>query len=206
MLVRPQEPVQIWFRGRRFTWHPGTETILPIVTVMIRDADNYSAERLATNRLLSAIAYSTGMPIREVTSTASGFKKEGDPPLLRQPRGGVVAMRVGPQVVVVEEDYDLLKCLALYREGAGSGALAFLSYWKVIEVAVGRERFNHWVKNNAAELGRGWSQERSEPDRTPDQWFEHFRQSRNAAAHAVPRDTEDLDIDPDDSTELRGSW
>jgi hypothetical protein len=80
--VRTREPVQIWFQGRRFTWHPGTASVLPVITVMIRDADDYSAERRATNRLLSAVSYETGMPIGEVTSSASGFKKEGDPPLL----------------------------------------------------------------------------------------------------------------------------
>jgi hypothetical protein len=166
---------------------------------MIRDADDYSAERLGTNRLLSAIAYETGMPIREVTSSAAGFKKEGDPPLLQQPRAGVVGMRVGPEVVV-DDDPDLLKCLALCREAqaAGSDALAFLSYWKAVEVGVGERAFRAWMIENVAALGARWAHERSEPDRVPEEWFEHLRQSRVAAAHAVPRDPGQLRIDPDD--------
>jgi hypothetical protein len=197
--VRPQEPVKIWFQSRRFTWHPGTETILPVITVMIPDADDYSAERLATNRFLSAVAYETGMPIREVTSSASGFKKEDDPPLLQQPRAGVVGTRVGPEIVV-DDDPDLLKCLALCREGqtAGSDALAFLSYWKAVEVAVGERGFRAWMMENSAVLGPRWSREQSEPERTPEGWFEHLRQSRVAAAHAVPREPGHLRIDPDD--------
>jgi Nuclease-related domain len=40
--------------------------------------------------------------------------------------------------------------------------------------------------------------EQSEPERAPEEWFEHLRQSRVAAAHAVPRDPGHLSIDPDD--------
>jgi len=188
--------------GSRVSVSPGTRApsrSSPVITVMIRDADDYSAERLATNRLLSAIVYQTGMPIREVTSSASGFKKEDDPPLLQQPREGVVGMRVGPEVVV-DDDPDLLKCLALCREAqaAGSDALAFLSYWKSVEVAVGENAFRGWMIENVAALGTRWAHERSEPERSPEEWFEHLRQSRVAAAHAVPRDPGHVRIDPDD--------
>lgn len=187
------------FQSRRFTWHPGTETTLAVITVMIHDADDYSEERLGTNRLLSAIAYQAGVSIREVISTASGFKEEDDPPLLKQPRAGVFGMRLGPEVVV-DDDPDLLKCLALCREGqaAGSDALAFPSFWKVVEVAVGEEGFRTWMIENAAEVGTRWSQERAEPERTAEEWFNHLRESRVAAAHAVPRGPGALQIDPDD--------
>jgi hypothetical protein len=59
-IAESQEPMTVVFEGRRFTWHPNPEDILPTVTVMIEDSDDYYAERFAMERFLSALSFRFG--------------------------------------------------------------------------------------------------------------------------------------------------
>jgi hypothetical protein len=192
-IAKSREPMTIMFGGFRFTWHPGSAELLPTVTVPIQDTDDYEAERRAMERFLSALSFVFGYGITVYTAAGSGYKKEFDPPVLQQHRlKGVV--HPAPKELVTLDDDELPLCLALLREGksATSGALEFLSYWKVIEVAVGNKRkFKDWVGNRAHER---WPEEEA----TPEAWFERLNATRVAAAHAIPWGEGTLRHDPDD--------
>jgi hypothetical protein len=179
-LGESREPMSIWFERRRFTWHPGSEDNLPVVTVPLRDPDNFDQERFALERFLSALSYAFGYGITVYSAAASGNKTEYDPPFLQQPRlKGTIFP--APDELVVTNDQELSLCLGLIREGMSSNskALQFLSYWKVVEVAVGETRFRDWVGRMAHELWRG------EAQRSPKEWFDYLNETRIAAAHAI---------------------
>lgn len=201
------EPVDVWFQKRRFLWHPGDTQYCPIVTTPY-EGDGLSEVSMATERFLSALSrtHDWGLYV-----SAVGFgeghgtpRNEFDPPTWKQPRrqGGLVH-RVAPELVVPEEDADLMLCLGLLREGrnARSVALAFLSYWKVIEVAVGRDesRQMRWISKNAKALRQSWDPNGTHPSRD---WFDYFNRARIQAAHAIPKKGV-IPSDPDDTTVRR---
>lgn len=186
------EPMNIVFEGRRFRWHPGTDDILPTVTVPIQDINNDEPERAAMRRFLSALSYAYGYGITIYSDAGSGYKTEFDPPLLVQPRMKPTIFPVPDEVEVTYEDEELSLCLAIMREGASSTskALRYLSYWKAIEVAIGAPAFRSWVSAAAKQLGAADA-------RSADEWFNYLNETRIAAAHALPTE-EKLQHDPDD--------
>jgi hypothetical protein len=191
-LTKSREPVSVWFQDRRFTWHPGTEESRVIITVPIKDSENYNAERFAMERFLSALSFKFGYGLTVAEEAASGFKKEFDPPLLQHPHlPGTIFP--APVALSVPDDEDLTLCLAHMREGmaATSVGFRFLSFWKAVEVAVGSAQFVGWVGGAAA---RGWPAEGLDADG----WFARLNDGRNAAAHAVRFDPESLHYHPDD--------
>lgn len=194
-LGEPLEPVDVWFQGRKFTWHPGDHETYPVITTLIEDDSNYQAERLATERLLSALTFDNKSAI-VLHEGATSHKREGDAAVLRQPRRPALIHRVAPELAV-DRDSDLAICLALFREANStkSFALSFLSFWKAIEVAIGRERFRPWVEENAAILEEAWLRGGAQPQ---EDWFAYLNESRIAAAHAVPNGDDAFQIDPDD--------
>jgi hypothetical protein len=191
-LAESNEPMTIRFEGRRFTWHPGSGDLLPTVTIPIEDSENEYAERFAMERFLSAMSYVFGFGITVYSAAGSGYKKELDPPLLRQPRMKATIFPAPSVVELADVDDDLSLCLGLMREGMASNsqALAFLSYWKVVEVAIG-EGFTAWVGRSAADL---WPKDGRDADR----WYEYLNETRVAAAHAIPWDPGKLRYHPDD--------
>jgi hypothetical protein len=187
-----KEPVSIWFQGRRFTWHPRTDESMPIVTVPFEDSGNYEEERFAMEKFLSALSFHFNAGITVVVDASTGFKSELDTPLLRQPpmRGATFP---SPNALQVPEDEELALCLGHMREGRSATSLAYqyLSFWKVIEVAVGAERFMEWVGSAAEAL---WHEEGL--DATG--WFARLNDARNASAHAIRNNPESLRYYPDD--------
>ena len=176
-----RDPITIFFETRRFAWHPGSDDVLPVVTVPISDPDNYDDERAAMERFLSAISFALGFGVTVYSSTASGFKKELDPPLLQQPRIKATIFPAPLTVELADESTNLSLSLALVREGLSSSsrALAYLSYWKAIEVAIGDPRHKGWIGSSAAAL---WPEEGSAKS-----WFKRLNATRISAAHAIPR-------------------
>jgi hypothetical protein len=182
----------VWFQGRRFTWHPSTEESRVIVTVPIRDSEDYDAERFAMERFLSALSFHFGYGITVAEEAASSFKKEFDPPFLQHPHlPGTIFP--APAALAVEDDDELALGLAHMREGLAATSVAFryLSFWKAIEVSVGPSSFAAWMGTTAA---REWPSE--EPDGAA--WFARLNDGRNAAAHAVRFDPESVHYHPDD--------
>jgi hypothetical protein len=188
-----REPFTISFEGRVFTWHPGSDDFLPVVTVPISDWDNYDEERFAVERFLSALSFEFGFGVTVYSAGASGFNGELDPPLLQQPRIKPTIYPAPPTVEVAETSEGLSLCLALVREALSSAsrALAYLSYWKAIEVAVGDPGHKSWIGPAAVAM---WP----EDGRSAESWFERLNETRIAAAHAIPRRA--LRYHPDDPT------
>lgn len=199
----PAEPVDVWFQKRRFLWHPGDAENYPIVTTPYED-DDFTEESVATQRFLSALSrtYDWGLYV-SVVGFGEGHgtpQSEFDPPTWKEPRRyGRLMHRVAPELVVPEGDTDLMLCLGLLREGRNShsAALSFLSYWKVIEVVIGRNERDQrrWISKNAKVLRDAWDPDPSKPRRD---WFEHFNKARTRAAHAIPRKGV-APSDPDDT-------
>lgn len=188
----PRDPTTISFEGRRFTWHPGKGGVLPVVTMPIEDSENYTQEQLAMERFLSALSFQFGYGITVYGACASGFRKELDPPLLHQPRMKPTVYPVPASIELADESKELSLCLRIVREGLSSSspALAFLSFWKAVEVAVGDPDFKGWIGPAAV---TSWP----EAGLTARQWFGRLNETRVAAAHALPRG-KGLRYDPDD--------
>jgi hypothetical protein len=177
-----REPITISFQGRRFTWHPGSDEILPAVTVPIDNSDKYEEERFAMERFLSALSFKFGYGVSVYSAAASGFKRELDPPLLQQRRMKGTIFPAPDVVELADVSGDLSLCLALFREGMSSSsrAFAYLSYWKAVEVAIGDPQHRSWIGPAAAAL---WP----EAGRTARSWYKRLNETRIGAAHALPR-------------------
>jgi hypothetical protein len=132
-------------------------------------------------RLLSALSFEFGFGVTVYSAVASGFDPERHPPILRQPRIKATIYPAPDTVELAETSEELSLCLALIREALSSTSrvLAYLSYWKAIEVAVGGSDYRSWIGSAAVAL---WP----EDGRTAESWFEQLRQTRVAAAHALP--------------------
>jgi hypothetical protein len=187
-----REPLTVSFEGRRFTWHPGSDDVLPVVTVPIDDSDNYEKERFAMERFLSTLSFQFGYGVAVYSAAASGVKKEFDRPLLLQPRLKGTIFPAPDTVELADASPELSLCLALVREGMSSSsrALAYLSYWKAVEVVTGDPHHKSWIGAAAAAL---WPEE----GRTTSSWHRRLNETRIAAAHALPRG-KGLQYHPDD--------
>ena len=147
-------------------------------------------------RFLSALAYENYSSAVVIAEGATGGRGELDPPVLRQPRRPSLIRRVPPEIVS-PFDSELALCLALMREAASSRspALTFLSYWKTVEVAVGKSRFKKWVTDTCLDLQEAWTHDGGDG---PRDWFAYLNESRIAAAHALPHGDDPFAVDPDD--------
>jgi hypothetical protein len=208
--LRP-ETVLMQFEGRRFVWHAnkpddeGTE-YFPTVTTMMDDGDEYSSVRGQLERFLSALAFSTGTPAEVFTDIGAGPPGEMDPARLRQPRRGLATyLSVAPAEVRVEDDDRLRVVLAYYRDGLNTRSpfFSFLGFWNALDVACEdyQGRLPQWVGDSAAPY---W--DRHHVGAAPDDIWDYLRaSSRNAVAHAIPRDVPALDPDdPQDRVRLGG--
>lgn len=204
----PPEPIDIWFQGRRFLWHPGSETTYPILTTPAANSDDWHDDQLAVARFLSALSATHMWGLRAAARWEGTMvpREEFDTPTWTEPRGAFHIHRVTPELVVPIDDGDRLRCLGLMREArnSNSAALRLLTYWKVIEVCVeGDERkLNDWVNVNVRQLEEPWARDAGVPRKEIRQkdWFGYFKEARVAAAHAIPRGSEPFTIDPDDPT------
>lgn len=170
----PTEPIEIRFRGRTFTWYPGTHDLHAVVALVseARTDEEQAEERLLFERFLSALSFETGCQIRSIASSGLGLTRRevGSRSVITQPRASIIIMPAA-EVLDVPDDNDLERCLALMREGGTSGsyALEFLSYWKVVEIAVGRHQFGAWINVEAPSVHQMWLW----GEKPPPDWFDY---------------------------------
>lgn len=177
------------FDGHRFVWHERQETegqpSWPVVTIMVGDAADYTSERLATNRLLSALSFQLDLPMTIVGSVSTGWLAELDHPMLSQPGQGGGVLHAPISLVAVEPDERLRLVLAHYREGrsANSPFYRFLALYNALDAAFDAD----------ASARSEFIRERLAATAAPDDsygdcfdWADYLRDTlRNAVAHAV---------------------
>jgi hypothetical protein len=203
--------VVIAFEGRRFVWHVIPDDAgggwFPTVTTMVANVDDYSAERLAMERFLSAVSWWTTRGIEFETAAGAGVPQEKDPPVATARRFGFgVSVSEAPHELVVLDDPALKRVLAYCREGLNTGAafFRFLAFWNALDIACddndgGLPVWINATMPNFAHL-RGGVQP------PPDDWWEHLNNDRrHAVAHAV-RDGRGPEIDPDDPDDRAKLW
>jgi hypothetical protein len=199
------ETVVIDFEGRRFVWHAlgpndDGDDRWPVVTTMVADAGDYEGERVAMQRFLSALAFSTSQPVEVLTEGGAGWPLEMDRPVVNALRRGFANhLFRAPGEVVVEQDDRLRLVLGHFREGLNSGSpfFTFLAFWNALDVA--SEDYDggmpSWIRATApdhAHLRPG-----QEPQ--PDDWWTYLQNDRRSAvAHAVRDPGRGVDLDPDD--------
>ena len=210
----PPEAIDIWFQGRRFLWHQGTKTTYPIVTTPATDTDDWHDDQLAVARFLSALSATHLWGLRAEARWEGTMvpRQEFDTPTWTDPRNPHYFHQVAPELIVPTDDEEQMRCLALMREARNSNseALKLLTYWKVIEVCLGRDyhQVAEWINAQVRALEEPWARDAEVSTRQIRQtdWPGLFTRARNAAAHAIPRD-DSSPIDPDDPTvrdRLRG--
>jgi hypothetical protein len=138
---RDETPGQaaIDFDARRFVWHrsrpEASEHFLAVLSVVVRDGNDYGTEQILMNRFLSALCYVLDQPMSVVVAAAAGFKSEVDPPLLGQPVVAPTLLLPAPAGIVVAPDQRLRLVLALFREGrtAESAFYRFLALYNALD-------------------------------------------------------------------------
>lgn len=189
------DQIHLEFNSQLFVWHDQrrARSIAPVVTTIVANGDDYAAERLLTNRLLSALSFALDYPIAVLTVGAAGYKSEFDRPLLGQPAStdGLVILDA-PRSIQVIADPRLRTVLGLYREGraASSPFYRLLAFFNALDAAFdGRDSpRDEFVTAHAQMDGT-----------TPaGGWGAHVREAfRNAVAHAVRSEGRPV-LDPDD--------
>jgi hypothetical protein len=168
----------------------------PTLSTPIADSNDYEAERLATARLLSAIAYETGQAVEIQSGGAAGWPSEFDPPVATALRRFGDYVRAAPSEVVVVDDDRLRLVLGYYREGLGTESpyFKFLAFWNALEVAGEDvdEKLAGWVRKTMDARGADGEQ--------PGDWWQRFEEERrHAVAHAIRDEWRNVpDLDPDD--------
>jgi hypothetical protein len=201
----PPETVVMEFEGRRFVWHAvgpddDGEARWPVVTTMVADADDYTAERLATERFLSALAFTTHHPIEVLITGGGGWKQEMDTPSVGALRRGYGDhLNDAPAEIVTVEDDRLMTVLGYYRDGLNTGSpfYKFLAFWNALDVAC--EDFEGglppWIRATAPR----YAHVRGEAAPPADDWWDYLQNDRRSAvAHAVRDPDRGEELDPND--------
>jgi hypothetical protein len=198
------ETVLIEHAGRRFVWHntqpdPEGHELWPTVTIMVEDADDYEAERVAMERFLSALAYWTDTEIEGLNWGGAGWAQEFDRPVAVARRRGLgdQVFEAPGEVVVEPEDDQLRLVLAHHREGlnAGSPFFRFLAFWNALDVGFDGDQdgLRGWICETVPRFG---TYTRHLPEGA-DPWDYLYDSSRNAVAHAIRTSDDRPALDPD---------
>jgi hypothetical protein len=182
----------------------------PTVTTPIDDMNDYEAERLATARFLSAIAYETRQAVEVEAGGGAGVPAEFDPPVATALRQFGDYLQQAPAEVVVVDD-DRLRLVLGYcrycREGLSTESpyFKFLAFWNALEVAADdlAGGLESWVQQTMkAHSGLG-----NHVDPPPADWWDRLlNERRHAAAHAIRDPWRGVpDLDPDDP-DVRSSF
>ncbi|HXX19975.1 MAG TPA: methylamine utilization protein MauJ [Candidatus Acidoferrum sp.] len=152
LVIGDEEEIYFPFEGRTFRWINGTPESQALLSVGCKDLEDPSAVE-AVNRLLSCLVWSHHAPIRKGFGIG-GLKRTL--PLTWGPRmsGGI---KVNPAYLLTGykpgSSARRNLALALYKEGKNADSVfyAYLSYWKILEVAIPdkKDRWD-WINNNAA--------------------------------------------------------
>jgi hypothetical protein len=192
------------FEGRRFVWHAvepdeNGEAQWPVVTTMVANADDYAAERLAMERFLSALAYTTHHPIEVVISGGAGWKQEMDTPSVAALRRGYGDfLNSAPGEIVTVGDDRLMTVLGYYRDGLNTESpfYKFLAFWNALDVAC--EDFEDGLPSWIRATAPTYAHFRGDVAAPIGDWWDHLQNDRRSAvAHAV-RDGRGEELDPND--------
>jgi hypothetical protein len=212
VLYPEPETVVIGFEGRRFVWHApepsggeGGEERFPTVTTTIENANDYSAERLAMERFLSAVSWWTEQAIEWQTAAGAGVPQEMDPPVATALRRGLGNhLFDAPGELVVEDDPALRRVLGYHREGLNTGSpfFKFLAFWNALDIACDNypDCLRGWIRTNVA----NYEYLRNGDEPPPNDWWDHLHNERRSAVSHATRDRPGLEIDPDDPEHQAG--
>lgn len=156
LLIGNEDEVYLSFEGRTFRWMNGTPECRATVTVGCNDDPTTTRQaEQAVDRFLSFLVWQHHIPITKLWG-AGGPRRSL--PIAWEPRmsGGT---RIEPENAVsgYRQPFSPRRwlALALYREGLTSRSVfyEFLSFWKILELAIPRpvER-SDWVDRHAARL------------------------------------------------------
>jgi len=153
--IGDQDEVYFEFEGRRFRWINGTPESSPIISVGYKHMNDHREEDEALNRLMSVLVWEHRMPI--VKKSGVGGRRR-PLPLTWGPRmsGG---LKVDPNYLFRDHHIPASEkewlALALYKEGVNSASVfyRYLSFWKILEVAIAEkgERWD-WINSAASTL------------------------------------------------------
>lgn len=175
----------ISFEGLEFVWHDPDEEHDPALTVVHEDTRPvFRAVQEATQRLLSALAFETGLPIGTLgPGSGSGETDARWQAGVHPPRSSYgVRLRVAPSSVSVLADKRVRLALALHREAlsANSPLYRFLAYWNAIEAAIPNRTARRAFVD--ALVPPEWHRRKS--DEVPKHPYDYFwKRPRTAVAH-----------------------
>lgn len=197
------------YRGETFRFRSGDDKTYPDVSVLAeRDAQAASLTKIS--RLLSAIAWIEGWPIREASVIGSGAPGTR---VGRTPGEGPSAVIIPVKMETLLEmtpaptTSEGLLALALDREGLGinSDAFAFLSFFKILNIRLSnRTQHVAWINANIADAvaasrdpsASTWLAELQKS--TSDIGAYLYESGRCAVAHSNAQPL----VDPDESTDI----
>lgn len=156
------------------------------MTTPATNSDEWHDDQLGVARFLSALSATHMWGLRAFARWEGAMvpREEFDSPTWTERRGPSVFHQVAPELVVPIDDADRLRCLALMREARNSNgeALTFLTYWKVIELCIGRNdtEIAQWIERQIRDLAEPWARdgEMSTQEIRKFDWFAYFKRSR----------------------------
>jgi len=152
LIIGDEEEVYFSFEGKTFRWINGTPESQAVLSVGCKNLNDPS-ETEAVNRLLSSLVWSHRVSIRKGSGVGGARRTL---PLTWGPRmsGGI---KIDPQYLLSEHKSGASAnrnlALALYKEGKNAESVfyRYLSYWKILEVAIpDKGKRWDWINKNVA--------------------------------------------------------
>lgn len=197
LIIGDEEEIYFQFEGKTFRWINGTPESRAVLSVGYKDMNNSDEAQEAVNRLLSFLVWSHRVPIRKMSGIGGPRRSL---PLTWGPRmsGG---LRVDPQYLLAEYKAGPSPrrslALALYKEGRNSESVfyEFLSYWKILEVALPDKGTRWaWINTNVSRGGLERQRVQEIAAQASDIAEYLYNSGRCAIAHVFHQPT----VDPDD--------
>lgn len=194
----PTTQQRLTYRGRDFWLIPPSPESWPAVCTK-RQNDDLRADQSDLLRFLSALSWTEDAGI-----LVDDFSGGNLPRVMRRNRSvhGVITEYLNVPYLPEPADEDGRLALALMREGRAlrHSAYAFLSLWRVLEVAIpdGKER-GEWIKSTIAQLQNSRAAEAAQKLREQgiDDVSRHLREQRR---HAIAHGRRSPRVDPDDAS------
>lgn len=150
LTIGDEEEIYLQFEGRTFRWINGTPESNAVLSIGYKDMNNPGEAEEAVNKLLTFLVWRHRVPIRKMTGVGGPRRSL---PLTWGPRmsGG---LKVDPAYLLTEQKTGASArrnlALALYKEGVNSESVfyKFLSFWKILEVAI-PDKTARWAWINA---------------------------------------------------------
>ncbi|WP_340316695.1 methylamine utilization protein MauJ [Rhizorhabdus argentea] len=191
----PVKVEKLEYRGVVFWVLPVTRETFPAIALRLEGLSREDGQRLLM-RLLSAISWVKRGGIMIDGITGGNLPR----PMGRdKSRGFIIAAELEVPYLPEPDDERALLALALLREARGLNhpAYSFLSYYRVIEVAVPPKSRKAWIAAHLGKIGDSWGKQAVERLRATgisDIGDHIYKSRRQAIAHATSQPI----IDPDD--------